>query len=291
MSNEEFSDELLLLMMKREIDKFLTSDEKDNKLQNFLTWVNQKSISVLELALGASVDVPAFYILGGSAAVRAFYFSLGLSLARNYSLPADFGFARSFAFERAISVGADIELAECLAPCWAWGFSIFPSSYLPPRYNYKRFPEFELVRSLALALLLAAEFDRAFASALLLSLDIACACCQGSEVEQSLQQLKDQLPDPNKDREYFKRWWTDKSEIWTRDLRRLIIDNWNIGRDWRFSKQQIDLLKQYYELNKLLVDCLDSPSNEVREKIEGNLLLPKDEIERREAEGNSTSRS
>jgi predicted NACHT family NTPase len=32
----------------------------------------------------------------------------------------------------------------------------------------------------------------------------------------------------------------------------------NIGHDWQFSEQQKNCLKQYYDANKLLVDCLNS---------------------------------
>jgi hypothetical protein len=49
------------------------------------------------------------------------------------------------------------------------------------------------------------------------------------------------------------------------------------GQDWHFSYQQRQVLKQYYDANKLLVDCLNSASNvapAVRSHIEETLLLP-----------------
>ncbi|MEH2279870.1 MAG: NACHT domain-containing NTPase [Nostoc sp.] len=54
-----------------------------------------------------------------------------------------------------------------------------------------------------------------------------------------------------------------------------------IGDDWQFSKEQKELLQQYYDANKLLVDCLNSDcyvSREVRQQIEDTLLLPIAEI-------------
>ncbi|MEH1777873.1 MAG: NACHT domain-containing NTPase [Nostoc sp.] len=54
-----------------------------------------------------------------------------------------------------------------------------------------------------------------------------------------------------------------------------------IGHDWQFSNEQKELLQQYYDANKLLVDCLNSDcyvSREVRQQIEDTLLLPIAEI-------------
>jgi predicted NACHT family NTPase len=56
-----------------------------------------------------------------------------------------------------------------------------------------------------------------------------------------------------------------------------MIQHRNIGHDWQFSEAQNKLLQQYYDANKLLVDCLNSDcyvSREVRAEIEASLLLP-----------------
>jgi predicted NACHT family NTPase len=57
----------------------------------------------------------------------------------------------------------------------------------------------------------------------------------------------------------------------------------NIGHDWQFNDTQKQLLQQYYDANKLLVDCLNSDcyvSREVRQEIEETLLLPIAAIEK-----------
>ncbi len=62
--------------------------------------------------------------------------------------------------------------------------------------------------------------------------------------------------------------------------------------DKKFNKEEIELLDQYRYANKLVIDCLNSGCNvspEVRREIEETLLLPIAEIERRKAEGGSTS--
>ena len=56
-----------------------------------------------------------------------------------------------------------------------------------------------------------------------------------------------------------------------------MIQHRDIGHDWQFSAEQQTLLQQYYDANKLLVDCLNSDcyvSREVRQEIEAGLLLP-----------------
>lgn len=55
----------------------------------------------------------------------------------------------------------------------------------------------------------------------------------------------------------------------------------NIIADWQFSEEERQQLRQYYDANRLLVDCLNSASDEVRSHIEDTLLLPIAEIEKR----------
>jgi hypothetical protein len=55
----------------------------------------------------------------------------------------------------------------------------------------------------------------------------------------------------------------------------------NGGYKPQFSKQQREALKQYYDANQLLVDCLNSNyyvTRTVRAEIESTLLLPLAEI-------------
>ncbi len=64
----------------------------------------------------------------------------------------------------------------------------------------------------------------------------------------------------------------------------LIIESSNLGNNWQFNHQQMNTLKQYYDGNKLIVDCLNSDcyiTRSVRDEIETTLLLPIPEIEQR----------
>ena len=101
-----------------------------------------------------------------------------------------------------------------------------------------------------------------------------------------LQELKKQLPDPDT----FEDWWKNQGLIWSEQLRngvcKLMIDSSNLGHNWQFSHHQMTLLKEYYDGNKLLVNCLSSDcyiTRSVRDEIEITMLLPIAEIERRKS--------
>jgi hypothetical protein len=74
-------------------------------------------------------------------------------------------------------------------------------------------------------------------------------------------------------------------QLWADEVRTKIVSHRKIGKDdWHFSKQQKELLQQYYDANLLLVACLNSDCfviREVRQDIEDTLLLPIAEIEQR----------
>lgn len=107
-----------------------------------------------------------------------------------------------------------------------------------------------------------------------------------SKLHQELQQLNDQLPNAENE-EQFKQWWQANGKSWTENLREIMIKYCNIGHDWQFSKQQKELLEQYYYANQLLTQCLHQDcyvSPEVRQEIEETLLLPIDVIRSRQSE-------
>ena len=110
---------------------------------------------------------------------------------------------------------------------------------------------------------------------------MAHACAVDPILERSLQQLKEQVPDTGKDGNRFKQWWEANGGAWTEQLRAVIISYRNLGHNWQFSDRQRNMLKQYYDANQLLVDCLNSARyvvRTVREDIEETLLLPQAEL-------------
>lgn len=111
-----------------------------------------------------------------------------------------------------------------------------------------------------------------------------------SALSELLQELKEQLPSSDVLEETFEDWWENQGSIWSEQLRekvcRIMIDSVDLGHDWQFNHSQMELLKDYYDSNKLLIDCLNSDcyaTRSVRDEIEATLLLPIVEIERRKS--------
>ena len=222
----------LLRLMKQETDALVAKDEK---LQRYLMWVNEKS---------CSVKVPF-----NPAAVRAFYFALDPAL--DPALISDLNPVLDSALDPALISDLNPVLDRAVV-------RVLVRAII-------RFPERALVRAFDQALNLALDL------ALVLALDLE------PELRQVLQELKTQLPAPNNDEGRLKQWWQVNGQAWTSQLRVVMIQHRNIGHDWQFSEQQVQVLKQYYNANKLLVDCLNSSCNAtpaVRSQIEETLLLP-----------------
>jgi predicted NACHT family NTPase len=101
------------------------------------------------------------------------------------------------------------------------------------------------------------------------------------ELEQLLQQLKKQIPSPDTGLKKFELWWENNGGTWIYQLRTIMISKRNFGHDWQFSNQQKEALKQYYEANMLLMECLNTNcyvTRRVRQEIEETLLLPLTEL-------------
>jgi predicted NACHT family NTPase len=234
----------LLRLMKQRTDALVASDKK---LQHFLMWVGQKSLSV---------KVP--YKL---SALRAFYFAVDLGLDR----------AADFALDRAVDPTLNRAFDLAVDPALDMALALVLDQALDPALVG--------VHNLAFVKILVRAIVRALNHALVRALE--------SPLRKALEELKEQLPDSDSDDERFKQWWQANGKAWTEQLRAMMIKYRNIGHDWQLSKEQREVLKQYYHANKLLVDCLNSGCNvtpEVREEIEETLLLPKALIEKRVTE-------
>ena len=96
------------------------------------------------------------------------------------------------------------------------------------------------------------------------------------ELVQFLRKLRNELSPYLEDYKLVLDWWSDYGSSWYQEFRKLMIEQRNIG----FSKNLYyftdhAVLEQYYEANKILVDCLNRSviSNEVRSIIEENIFL------------------
>ncbi|MGB5959892.1 MAG: NACHT domain-containing protein [Coleofasciculaceae cyanobacterium] len=237
------ADELLWLM-KEQIDAIVADDQ----FQQFLRWVKEKA---------DSANVPY-----NRASVRVFYLSLALDI--QYPIAAgDNGY-----------------------------FPISPQFARDLDHSFFAVMEPDLALDITLKLIHAVEREessRGLAQSFLPSarpLYDTLSRSFNPELEESLQKLKEQLPHPSKHSKRFTEWWRANGQIWTNQLRAVMIKHRNIGYNWQqFSNEPKELLQQYYDANKLLVDCLNSGcevSKTVKNKILERLLLPFDEINKRQ---------
>jgi len=103
----------------------------------------------------------------------------------------------------------------------------------------------------------------------------------------SLQQLSDQLPNSNHTKASFENWCKKNYATWVSKLQEAIYTHRSIGNKWEFTISQEQALQHYYDANQLLLDCLNSNcevTTSIREEIETTLLLPQQELEKREWE-------
>ncbi|MEH2414928.1 NACHT C-terminal helical domain 2-containing protein [Nostoc sp.] len=226
----------LLQLIKQHIDGLVAFDKQ---LQEFLIWLEQKSVSV---------QTPY-----KSAAIRAFYLTLvfpdGLSLADDLAL----------------CIAIESRLASNLAP----------DLNIDQALNCALHLSLALYRDPTLDRVLALNF--AFPDDRVVYNPELQREANLSPLRESLQQLKEKLPVPVQGTEQLKQWWNANGQAWTETLRSVMLRYRNIGHQWQFSEQQKKVLKQYYTANQLLVNCLNSScevTSPVREKILETLFLP-----------------
>lgn len=261
----------LLLSMKAHVDQLLADD---NQLQQFLNWVQQKSRSV-------KVSYKA-------VALRAFYFALDRifdaiyshAFARAHTYATILNLDLDFALSLAIILDFDHDLALAIDQSLANDLIGAQSELFDPVLDFDGYITAIHQNNSGSGTLL----DYHLAQDLNLSLDFSHDSNINPVLRQSLQHLRAELPDPEKDEDYFRQWWQTTGSTWAEQLRSVMVEYCNIGHNWQFDYAQEEKLQQYYDANKLLVDCLNSDcyvSREVRQEIEESLLLPMAEIEQR----------
>ncbi|GAA6617584.1 NACHT domain-containing protein [Scytonema sp. NUACC26] len=223
------ADELMQLM-KQKVDSLVPID---NKLQQFLEWVNQKA---------NSLNTP-----NKLAAVRASYFEI-------------YG-KGSFL----VSVNKDKVVVVSI---------LFASIEKVKNYQELFLPVEMLIDNL-IFYLIDSPLDVG-SSYKVLSI-VLQNIKSNNKLQQLIQEFQNKLPGLDENDEVLQDWVIYDKWVWTEQLRAVMIEHRNIGHDWQFTDTQKELLQQYYDANKLLVDCLNSDcyvSREVRQEIEDTLLLP-----------------
>lgn len=234
--------------MKDKIDLLLQSD---NKLNIFLDWVYKKSLNIISNPVKTRLFYISLYV--------DFFIDAEVDKLSELEIE-DLEIESSSYIYLAHELGLKMELnLNCIINDAVTLVSVFNGTL-----------EYEL------------DYDEVNNTALCLSQDIdtIMGLDIDSRFKQSLQELKKELPDwMDTWQIYYQEWWQVEGRSWIEKMRAATIKYSNIGYDWQFSDKQKKLLKQYYDANNLLLDCLNNACNvspEVRALIEDNLFLPLD---------------
>jgi predicted NACHT family NTPase len=277
------SADALLRLMKTQIDELIAEDKK---MQEFLVWVNQKENPFHNAKFGYKL-----------AAIRIFYLTLvnsflnlgGQSIyvdhENNYNL-------RPYQEDDTIDFGikVDIDFIYVLDIKFCQAIFLMPNRFIHElKLDELLIKEIEIGRNFEI-------FGQPEISeeGYISACNDSIGVCDILNNESSLA-LKNKLKFirgkflskyTGKELESMQLAKASKAEFlnWVKEMRVVMIEHRNIGHDWQFSDAQKERLQQYYDANKLLVDCLNSDcyvSRDVRQEIEETLLLPSAEIETR----------
>ena len=256
-------------LMGHQVNELLAADEK---LQQFLSWGNQKSCSIEFSCETAGISYKP-------AAIRAFYH--GLAIKVNYYVKV---FVYHASFNQDAHTVTAFDIANSIEP----NFAALALDDMSQLLNYSLNPSSGGIAALVFdhtfSVILVNAFPRAPEPDIVTTFlrDLYRSCEPHSELKRRLSELRKQLP-PSSEQEHM--WWKNNGQSWTDKLRTVMIEHRNIGHDWQFSDEQKKRLQQYYDANKLLVDCLNSDcavSDKVRNEIKEKLLLPIADLEKQE---------
>ena len=107
---------------------------------------------------------------------------------------------------------------------------------------------------------------------ILISLDLP----KNSQIIETSQHLKGKLPNLGDKPDKISSWWATQGNVWLEELQDWIVEYRQIFHEY-LEQGTLEAAWQYYKLNKLLINCLNSSCNilpEVRSHIEDNLFLP-----------------
>lgn len=246
-SNKLSAADSLLKLMKRQVDMLMITDKK---LQEFLRWVSKKSNSV--------------NVSYKPAAVRLFYITRARAIAASDPDCAVGG-----------AIGSLIEVTTTNAIFTGLDIDINTTTDLDIAIDYMSV--LAISRAIATNIAINIINPDVILNAITINLDELLKENTNYDLNEAIEKFKNYLPILNRDT--FREWWLNNGLEWTKKLREVIIQYRDIGQDWQFTESQKELLVQYYQANKFLMECLNSSSNvspEVRSHIEDNLFLPLD---------------
>ena len=240
--------EYIISLMKQRIDRLIAHDAD---LQAFLAWVNHKSLS--------------FNAEYKQAAIRAFYINIDLEID----------------VERRLGCLIDFN-CTCIFTCASFLARALKSDITPSLLDKVLEPASNLLANNP-----DIDRDNAIAQERVLALGILESEYWEQidpDMKEKLQTLRVSLPQLDEEHQSLNEWEKIHRHNWIAQVKVLIVAGQEISEGhWQtINEDKQHLLKQYYEANLLLLDCMKEAyiSPEKRQEIEETLLLPAAEIER-----------
>ncbi len=264
----------LIQLMKQQIDSLITADPA---LERFLVWVNSKA---------QSTQSPY-----DSAAIRAYYLSSANVLCRTSKLilNLDLALAIDENFIDALDSDPDIALDRALV------LLLDTISCLLPMHSQESEPivvsdvihdflivlKHKVIPTSFFELQMAAPVcedviaDNSIAYALSVVLGRVLDKAENSEMRNLLELIVGEALEQCCDVEKTRHWLEQRGCQWIDELRTFMKQYRNIGYIWQFSDKQKELLQQYADANKLLLECISKDcylTRSLREQVLASLL-------------------
>jgi hypothetical protein len=220
----------------------------DEKLQNILDWANQKSTLV---------------------AIRAFYLSMEVQKSFDDSL------SRTIEPSFNPGISHSLEVDHLLYRC------VFHAHN--PEFSRSLYTRNSSSHSSIYATSIIIQY---LDFELFLDKVIELSLTMQPQLREALIKLKDKLP-KDEERINYQHFWNNNKKSWIEYLVINMVNYRQISLSWQLKNDQKKLFQQYYDANKLLMDCLtkaSTVSDNIRKEIEETLLLPITEIEKRKRE-------
>jgi predicted NACHT family NTPase len=246
----------LLKLIKKFIDELILGQEE---LQRLLHWANEQATLSTSFCLKSKVIA---YYLKLSLDRVIFVFSIKLHCPKDNHVVA--GNSRSFPLKLAFELEFYPDIED-----WIKEFSGYEIQFSFRLYPARLIKEESDALS-QLSVWLEDEFINDF---------------YDLKLKQKLEILFELIPASSSFKLIeFQKWWKLNGKAWLEKVKAVLIEHRNIALDWKFSENQKQRLQQYYDANKLLMDCLNSDCNvspKVKQEIEETLFLPIAEIQKR----------
>jgi hypothetical protein len=123
-------------------------------------------------------------------------------------------------------------------------------------------------------------FARAFDPGIIFMIDRFFDCAGDFKTELQLFFIQFKKRIPPRDSDKFKQWWRKNHQDCIKELKQKIFQERQIGFELDFTTEEKEKLKEYYNATILLVSCLKLAPEEIRIKIENELLLPIERVNR-----------